>query len=163
MLFVSLRGAEWCYSIIPPRVISTKLYSQGRVRKRHARMFYLCLTHGALIREKDKYPSRGVFERRPKQASYPAWFSHRVFCASILFGTEDRYKCNLQNWVEYGKHSRCQPFKSRGTNSTLSPALTTRCTCERKLVTTLVEWPGKAHLSHGFRFVRGLIKGRAHC
>ena len=29
---------------------------QGRVRKRHPRMFYLCLTHGALIREKDGIP-----------------------------------------------------------------------------------------------------------
>jgi len=33
-----------------------------RVRKRHPRMFYLCLTHGALIR-KTEYPSGGVFER----------------------------------------------------------------------------------------------------
>jgi len=28
----------------------------GRVRKRHPRMFYRCLTHGTLIREKDRIP-----------------------------------------------------------------------------------------------------------
>jgi len=30
--------------------------AQGRVRKRHRRMFHLCLTHGAFIREKDRIP-----------------------------------------------------------------------------------------------------------
>ena len=48
----------------------------GCVRKRHLRMLYLCLTHEALIREKE-YPSSGVFERSPG-GTYLFRFTHLV-------------------------------------------------------------------------------------
>jgi len=39
-----------------PGANSWRALRQGSVRKRHPRMFYCCLTHGTLIREKDRIP-----------------------------------------------------------------------------------------------------------
>jgi len=44
--------------------------SLGRVRKRHTRMFYRCLTHGALIREKDRIPFGWCFRTHPWRIFY---------------------------------------------------------------------------------------------
>jgi len=45
------------------RLPSTR--TQRRARKRHPRMFYRCLTHGALIRDKDSIPFEGCFRTHP--------------------------------------------------------------------------------------------------
>ena len=42
----------------------------GRVRKRHPRMFYRCLTHGALIRDKDRIPFRWCFRTHPWEKNW---------------------------------------------------------------------------------------------
>jgi len=44
---------------------------QERVRKRHPRMFYRCLTHGALIRKKDRIPLGWCFRTHPSPAKLP--------------------------------------------------------------------------------------------
>jgi len=42
---------------------------QGRVRKLHPRMFYPCLTNEALIREKNRLPSKWCFRTQPNVLS----------------------------------------------------------------------------------------------
>jgi len=42
------------------------VFLYGRVRKWHPRMFYRCLTHGALIGGKDRIPLKWCFRTQPK-------------------------------------------------------------------------------------------------
>jgi len=45
----------------------------GRVRKRHPTMFYRCLPHGALIREKDRIPFGWCFRPQPCKFDLRTW------------------------------------------------------------------------------------------
>jgi len=69
-------NSAWLLGITSNTAVEPTL---GRVRKRHPRMFYRCLTHGALIREKDRIPLGWCFRTHPYEDVHIRWASCGAF------------------------------------------------------------------------------------
>ena len=77
-------NVEFTEASISSRTLSRP---QRRVQKRHPRMFYHCLTHGALIREEDRIPLGTVFSNAPQGSRF-----NRGWCSRCVSGSAGRAK-----------------------------------------------------------------------